>query len=337
MSQFKDFARSIRSSYYVAQDAAIRPIARAWRRDSLVREIISGAASAPASHRVAIYVHFDRSGRVHDYVVHQLRELCAAGFRVTFVTNSPTFPPESRARAAPHCHAMLWRFNTGYDFGAYKDGIASIGNLEDLDGLILMNDSVYGPFHGLAGLLSEVDVSRADFWGIVDSWELRYHLQSFFLMFRPTALRSRAFKHFWRALPYVDNKGWVIRNGEVGLTQALANDGLRGGVLAAYWDVAETMKDRLATIDTRQMGREEAHSLRRLQSILLHGRPINAMHFFWDVLITDYRCPFIKRELLQSNPTGMPISAWRDVIRSAGPYDVAMIDDHLTSLAATRR
>ncbi|MCG6205019.1 rhamnan synthesis F family protein [Rhodopseudomonas sp. HC1] len=337
MSQFKDFARSLRSSYYIVQDAIIRPAARMWRRHSLIRETISGEASKVGSRQVAIYVHFDRDGLIHDYVVHQLRALEAAGYRITFVTNSQSFPAESRQRVAPHCHAMLWRFNTGYDFGAYKDGIASVGDLHELDALVLMNDSVYGPFSDLAGMLSAVDRTRADFWGIVDSWELRYHVQSFFLLFLPTALRSTAFREFWQAMPYVDNKGWVIRNGEVGLTQALAAQGLRGGVLAPYWTVAETMKDRLANLDTRHMRPEQAHSLRRLQSILMHGRPINAMHFFWDSLITDYKCPFIKRELLQSNPTGMPISAWRDVIQSAGSFDVAMIDDHLNALAAARR
>jgi hypothetical protein len=97
------------------------------------------------------------------------------------------------------------------------------------------------------------------------------------------------------------------------------------------------MKDRLAYVFSQQMTADEAQSLRRLHSILLHGRPINAMHFFWDSLITDYKCPFIKRELLQSNPTKMPISAWRDVIQSVGSYDVTMIDDHLSSLAKTGR
>ncbi len=336
MSQFKDFARSVRSSYYIAQDAVIRPVARAWRRRSLIRKTILGDASVTGARQAAIYVHFDRDGLVHDYVLYQLRELAAAGFSVTFVTNSPSFPAESRMRVAPHCHSMLWRFNTGYDFGAYKDGIAAVGDLRDLDALVLMNDSVYGPFSNLAEMLSAVDRSRADFWGIVDNWELRYHLQSFFLMFLPTALRSKAFGGFWQAMPYVDNKDWVIRNGEVGLTQALAAQGLRGAVLAPYWSVAEAMKDRLADRAIRQTASDPLHSLQRLQTILLQGRPINAMHFFWDTLITDYKCPFIKRELLQSNPTGMPIATWRDVIRSASAYDVTMIDDHLRSLADRR-
>lgn len=331
MSQFKDFARSIRSAYYVAQDAVIRPVARSWRRHSLIRETLPGDDLQHASRQAAVYVHFDRDGLVHDYVVHQLRELAAAGFRTTFVTNSPSFPSESRTRVAPHCRAMLWRYNTGYDFGAYKDGIAAIDDLQSLDGLVLMNDSVYGPFWSLAETLAAVDRRRADFWGIVDSWELRYHIQSFFLLLTPAALRSKAFAAFWQAMPYVNNKGWVIRNGEVGLSQALARQGLRGRVLAPYWAVAETMKDRLADLGSRQLDPDEIRSLRFVQSILLQGRPINAMHFFWDVLITDYKCPFIKRELLQSNPAKLPTSAWRELIGSASAYDVAMIDDHLKS------
>ncbi len=173
--------------------------------------------------------------------------------------------------------------------------------------------------------------SKYDFWGIVNSWEQqRYHLQTFFIVFFAKALRSSAFKTFWRTYPYVNNKGWVIRNGEIRLTQALAQQHLRSGALATYWSVAETMKDRLATsLSTTRTPLNQAFQA-HLQMLLLRGRPINSMHFFWDVLISDYKCPFIKRELLKVNPAGIPtISQWAEFIASNTPYDVSLIRRHL--------
>jgi lipopolysaccharide biosynthesis protein len=57
------------------------------------------------------------------------------------------------------------------------------------------------------------------------------------------------------------------------------------------------------------------------------------MQYFWDILITDYGCPFIKRELIQLNPAGIPfLSRWRAVIASRSEYDTSMIERHLRRL-----
>jgi hypothetical protein len=144
LSNLKEVARRIRRSYFPLQDAAIRIFGHVVRRRSLIRELRPASDPQSNSKLAAVYVHFDEDGLVADYVVHQLRELVDAGFRITFVSNSPTFPEQNWARVSPFCRNAMWRFNTGYDFGAYKDGIALIAELNDLDGLVLMNDSVYG-------------------------------------------------------------------------------------------------------------------------------------------------------------------------------------------------
>ncbi|WP_441228932.1 rhamnan synthesis F family protein [Tardiphaga sp. 20_F10_N6_6] len=330
-AKLKSFVQLVLAPFIVAHDMVIEFAARLLRRGSLLRERIPGDDPLSRSRKAAVYVHFDPQGTIHDYVLHQLRELVAAGFRVTFVSNAPVFPATSRTAVSSFCKDIIWRFNTGYDFGAYKDGIASLGDLDDMDALLMMNDSIYGPFWPLGEMLSAIDQSKYDFWGIVDSWEQqRYHLQTFFIVFFTNALKSSAFKTFWRTLPYVNNKRWVIRNGETRLTQVLGRQHLRSGALANYWAVAETMKDRLAA--SVSMGRPASDQafLAHLHMLLLTGRPINPMHFYWDVLISDYKCPFIKRELLKANPAGIStVSKWPDVITSNSSYDVSLIERHL--------
>lgn len=334
MTRLKALARAIRKIYYIAQDSLFRIIGHATRRPSL-REQLIGSDPLSNSKLAAVYVHFDHNGYIHDYVVHQLCELLEAGFRIIFVTNSPVLPELSRARVLPYCWKVLWRFNIGYDFGAYKDGIAALEKLDGLDGLVLMNDSIYGPFWKLKDTLAVVDNSKYDFWGITDSWEQRYHIQSFFLFFFAPVLQSSAFKNFWRRLPYVDDKGWVIRNGEILMTRTLIRARLRGGVLAPYRRVAKRMISRLPNMKAAITQPSDLSAFIAFQKKISTGRAVNPMQYFWDSLILDYRCPFIKRELLKSNPANIPLlSRWSEIIASQSTYDLAMIHAHLASLKA---
>jgi lipopolysaccharide biosynthesis protein len=303
---------------------------RIVHRSPPVRQVITGQQKTRLA-RAAVYVHFDPHGVVHDYVVHQVRSLAEAGFGVTFVTNSPKLPQASVASIIPICSAIIWRHNTGYDFGAYKDGISSVANLDQLDALVIMNDSVYGPFWPLSEVLARIDRTKTDFWGIADNWEHQYHLQSFFICFFSKTLRSAAFKRFWHRFPYVNTKSWIIRNGEIRLTQALGRDRLKGQALAPYWSIAEHMKSCFA--DLRNMTSEgwEQTTIDLAERAVLQGRPINPMHYFWEAMIRDFNCPFIKRELLQKNPANIPFtSRWEETITSLSSYDVSLVQRHLS-------
>src|SRR5450631_3323188 len=84
-----------------------------FRLVPLIRHQWPGDDPASDSKLAAVYVHYDREGMVHDYVLHQLQELCSTGFRIVFVSNSPTFPQESVRLIAPFCRTILWRYNFG--------------------------------------------------------------------------------------------------------------------------------------------------------------------------------------------------------------------------------
>ncbi len=304
----------------------------ALRLLNFIRKSWTGADPLSNSKLAAIYVHFDREGVIHDYVLHQLRELVATGFRVTFVSNAPKFPEESVQQVAPFVREIIWRRNFGYDFGAYKDGLRAVerSGMDDLTGLLMMNDSSYGPFVSLKECLSRIDRDHTDFWGITDSWQSSYHIQSYFILFFPKAFKSDAFRKFWNSFPYVNHKSWVIRHGELKLTQALTRQKLRAGVLIPYWAASHTMMDRLLKTDIDELPEGERGYTRHLLNQLINARPLNPMHHFWDVLLKDYRCPFIKRELMRTNPAGVPFTArWPEVLRSVSNYDLSMIWRHL--------
>lgn len=106
---------------------------------------IAGDDPRATSSRTAIYVHYDPSGRVHGYHLDMLRALSAAGFRTILVSNAEAFDAEAAARVAPLVRETLVRRNVGYDFGAWRDGLAHLGELERTEQSLLCDDSAYGP------------------------------------------------------------------------------------------------------------------------------------------------------------------------------------------------
>src|SRR5437667_9971620 len=155
-----------------------------------VRERWPGRIDLQATSRIAVFSHFDRRGRVQDFVHYYLRQIHDAGYAIVFVSAAPQLDPAAIEQLTPICGLILRRDNVGWDFGAYKAGIEVITNLDRLDSLLLANDSVYGPVHDLGALIGRMNPAEADVWGITDSWERRFHLQSFFLLFGKTAVAN---------------------------------------------------------------------------------------------------------------------------------------------------
>jgi hypothetical protein len=52
------------------------------------------------------------------------------------------------------------------------------------------------------------------------------------------------------------------------------------------------------------------------------GIPLNGTHFFWEHMIAEMKCPFIKRDLFQKNPAHIPfLFQWEEVVRRSSRYD----------------
>lgn len=328
---FRKCLKTIDSAY-----AHVRSIpGRCRLTQSYVQERWDGDDPCASSNRVVIYVHYDKKGCVHDYVYHSVEQFAAAGLRVHFVSNARSLPGDAIHRLAPYCARIYRRKNVGHDFGAYRDVILGLADRNRLEMLLLTNDSVYGPFTSVERLLQKANPNIADVWGACDSWAIRYHLQSFFLVFHAPAISSGVFTKFWRSLPYVSYRKWMIRYGEVALTQCLLRAGLRCRALFPYHGITTRTYSSILQTRILESKLQSAHRvfLTHLLDAIEGGGPLNPTHHFWDLLIRDHGFPFIKRDLLQRNPIGVPgIVQWREIVGETG-YDTQLIDDHLRLLA----
>ena len=299
-----------------------------------VRQILEGSNPNGGNQQYAVYVIYDRRSLVADYVVAQAEALARIGYRVVIVSTSPSLPNSQASKLIPFCWKIIHRRNIGHDFGSYKAGIHQIDNLQEAESLILMNDSCYGPLFDLGGIEQKAYENGADIWGITDSWWKAYHVQSYYVRFNRRVINSDAFHRFWATLLPFQSRNLVIRYGEIRLTQHLLRSGMTVAVLCPYEAVSgKALELILARISGDAIGLlpSEKKYLEELAEAISRGSKLNPTHPFWDVLIVEYGCPFIKRNLLRSNPQGIRgIIDWPLMIGEYTDYDINLIHRHLS-------
>jgi hypothetical protein len=286
--------------------------------------------------RVAVFCHFDRHGRILDHTRFYVDALRSEGFDVVFVTNSRTLTPVDLAWIRGRVAHLMVRRNVGHDFAAWRDALAACGlPSADTRFLLLANDSVYGPLRPLGPVLRRIDFDLADAWSATDSWQHRFHLQSFFVAFGPKALRHEAFASFWASVGNVRSKWWVVRRYELGMSRVLIAAGLHCKALWPYIEIIEVLREAAARKDgggggagqnptrTLESGARNFHdpfvaagqrNMVRILNAALRHVPLNPTADLWQVLI-EQGCPFLKRELLRNNPSQVPgVAAWSSLV-----------------------
>lgn len=201
--------------------------------------------------RLAIYVHYDKFGRVLDFEKFFINALLQDFAKVIVVSNGEIDKHAFDGIAAVE---IVERQNRGFDFGAWKDVICSRYESEigEYDQLLITNNSIYGPIGSFSGMIAEMDRRDCDFWGINrhpanDSCIIRNdpatlcreHLQSYWLVFKTRLLHSVDFIDYWRNLPELDSFKKAVGYGEVALTH--------------HYDCSMIRQDLYATAGFRQL------------------------------------------------------------------------------------
>lgn len=320
--------RSIVLAYRAIRDGTIFSIAWTIGRLRSPHQIIRTVPAEPIElgDKIVLFLHFDSGGRVREAIHDYVGQLAASGRSVVFITNSGRLDPVAEARLASLCACVVIRRNIGYDFGGWRDVIEHFDlPRPGTEEIIIVNDSVFGPIRPLETTLLRLDYENADIWGLTESWQQRYHLQSYFVAFGPRAIRAPAFRKFWASVIPAPAKSYVIGRYEVGMTQSLVKAGLRLNVLWPYETLTKQVgRDQIAdylAAETAPGGKVDPVDLTRwlhilrLRDAIARRRPLNPTSDLWrHLLLTGY--PFIKRELLRDNPTRVEdIGDWADVLR----------------------
>lgn len=177
----------------------------------------------PAKKRLAIFSSFSTDAKIHDYVIFYLKGLLEIVDNIIFITDNPIFENEIKKIENIVCYCKAERHNE-YDFGSYKRGYEIANHLkllDDLDDLILCNDSCVGPIFPFKESFEEVKPVKCDFWGLTSCTNLDFHLQSYFLVFRKSVIQSKVLEKFFENIKKQNSVYAVIFYYETKLTAFL--------------------------------------------------------------------------------------------------------------------
>lgn len=192
--------------------------------------------------RICIYVTYDPEGIVDGYISYILKELKTCIECLIVVSNNGEIVC-GREILEKYAEKVFYRENKGFDAGAFKDTLCTFIGWETVlryDELILVNDSMFGPFRPMKDIFREMDQKSVDFWGLTkhrgykkNGYEgFEEHIQSFFLTIRTDMLHSDHFRSYWENMPYYESYDKVVREYEMKFTAHFFDLGYKYDVLA---------------------------------------------------------------------------------------------------------
>ena len=181
----------------------------------------------PGVERVAFLAHWSPAEQQTRSVSRLIVELQRAGYWVVLSSTSEApgafeFHPEEPV--ALDELTILRRANEGYDFGSWAVAMNSFPDVMGADKVLVLNDSLVGPFAPLDDILSDFESTSADVWGLVENDQFVSHLQSYFRGFRHGVLTEPPLAQFWRDIRAIGDKLELIGAYEFGFTATLATN-----------------------------------------------------------------------------------------------------------------
>lgn len=231
--------------------------------------------------RVAVFATHDSQGIVDEYILFCLKELKNVADDIIVVSNHELSLLQKKKLYM--ATTIIERDDEGYDVGGYCAAINFLKKKELLskyDEMIIMNDSVFGPFYPFDEMFNEMDKKpELDFWGITYRGESNFdgsdaiyprHIQLYFYVIRKRMLHSKIFEEYWNhILDKITDFRSAIINYEFKFTKYFEDNGF-------IWDVY----CKTPEYDTEKI----AHNL-------------SPYHYCTAELIREKRCPLMKRKL----------------------------------------
>lgn len=177
--------------------------------------------------RTVVFAMFSDDGTIPDTTIYYLKGLKNIAHNIILIADNPIFKSEIDKVKDLVCYCCFERHKE-YDFGSYKRGYLwakNKGILDNTTELIFCNDSCYGPVFPFSEMFDDMEGRKVDFWGICANKTIRYHLQSYFLVFNYSVFTSTVFVDFIKSIKKEKNYIDIILKYETQLTELLSNSG----------------------------------------------------------------------------------------------------------------
>jgi rhamnosyltransferase len=277
-----------------------------------------------------VVAHYDPAGRVRTHLYDLVRALPGP---VVFVSTKLSEPEAERIGEFAR---VVVRPNVGYDFLSYRTGVEAFGeSLREHDGLVVFNSSfiTLDVERLLAAFLPRFG-QDTHLLGITHSDEQAPHLQSYWVGFGPTVVRSPDFGEWWAGIEPLPHRKAVILTYELGLSRFFRDRGFK--IEAAFASNREQRLRALARVidcpaaESPDEGRMLARMLEQAgaggSATLDLDAPlaINPTHFMWDFLLETFG--IVKLDLVRNEPYELKLSSLR---RMCTPRQWALVEEAL--------
>lgn len=304
--------------------------------------------SVPAT-SFALYAHYNPLGRVSSMVLSQLEILRCQGFSIHFVSMSPLVEATDLQRLKECTDRIITRPSFGRDFGAWRAvWLNHRARMAQAHEVLLVNDSLLGPLYPLDPIFKVIRSGEPGVYGLTDSPDVLPHLQSYFLYFRGSRALG-ALDYFLSSLKLSAHKRTMVERGELGLARFLGSLGVPMFTLYSYTDLEQALLADPLALETLlwayplipldqfppPAGDSEGWPrLRRRLEQVLTVTSLNPTHYFYRILLEQFGYPFIKTELLLSNPAALgTLRTWASLVPPDAPVTLNQIQQHLTMMA----
>jgi rhamnosyltransferase len=150
-----------------------------------------------------IYAGYNKKSRIRPDVFEQIKSL-SSKYSIIYIVSA-----EDSIKQDPLYFEILKltsktiiRNNLGYDFGSWKTGINFLGEkLKNINSLLLMNDSLYGPIFSMDQIIYNTLNSPFDIISMTASEQFGYHAQSYYISYTNKVINNKIFKYFWNNCP----------------------------------------------------------------------------------------------------------------------------------------
>lgn len=255
-------------------------------------------------HNICLFAFYNPTNTLPLDVQHYLRQLTLCGWQVHLaISGHASLSPDIQDFCQEHAIIPHLRANQGLDFGAWQD-LINQGVTENADHILLTNDSVFGPLYPLQPIFRNMMTPKTDIWGMVESFEVNWHLQSWFLCFNHTTFHHPKIQELFSQPFATMNKPDIIRKGELQLGKTL----------------------HLIPGLTYQCSGLSPTGFRPFR----HRKQINPMHLDWYTLLQSGGVPFIKKELIRDNHFGIFwLNHYRQLLKENPYFPLSYIDHYL--------
>ena len=227
-----------------------------WRRRQVVQALLTRTRRRPPFAVLrevtprpvwALYFTYSPDGTLGDVQRFSLERLRDQGFAVLAV-QAATAPGLVAAELPRYADALYWKGLAGYDFSAYTLGLEAIARHSPGADVLVLNDSVFGPFADLRPMLQ---AAPWELTGFTASGKIENHVQSYaFVLKNLTPQRLRQLRPVLFPVLALEDRDDVIFCQETRLARVAS----RSMSVGAHWYGADSDPTQSAPFELVEQG-----------------------------------------------------------------------------------